>query len=70
MKKDGNNHLKGGSSKYRFQNAIELIRQKEFIILKPKSPARKNWEAAFKKMHENGDDKLIISELFDQENKL
>ena len=47
---------------------IELILEKEFIILKPKVEPRKNWEKAFKKMHENGDDKLLIDDIFGDEN--
>ena len=53
--------------KYNIQDTIELILEKGFIILKPKSPARKNWDKAFKKMHENEDDKLFISEVFTDE---
>jgi antitoxin MazE len=29
---------------------------------------RKNWEKAFKKMHENGDDQLLIDDVFEDEN--
>ena len=36
--------------------------------LKPKHEARSGWEEDFKKMHENGDDKLLINDLFDDEN--
>ena len=54
--------------KYRITNKIELIQEKGFIILKPKVTPRDNWEKAFKKMNENGDDKLLISDVFEDEN--
>ena len=54
--------------KYNFQDTIELILEKGYIILKPKTAARKGWEASFKKMHENGDDKLLIDDVFNDDN--
>ncbi|MBC7426430.1 MAG: hypothetical protein H7321_07830 [Bacteroidia bacterium] len=32
----------------------------------PKSP-RKNWDVQFKRMHKNGDDKLLIPDFFHDE---
>ncbi len=54
--------------KYNFQDTIELILEKGFIILKPKTAARKGWEKSFKKMRDNGDDKLLLPEMFKDEN--
>ena len=54
--------------KYNIQDTIELILEKGYIILKPKSPARNGWEKSFKKMHESGDDKLLMSDVFTDEN--
>ena len=54
--------------KYNIKDTVELILEKDFILLKPKVLPRKNWEKAFKKMHENGDDKLLINDLFEDEN--
>ena len=54
--------------KYSIQDKVELILEKEYIILKPKSEPRKNWEKAFKKMHENGDDTLLMNDVFEDEN--
>lgn len=48
-------------------DTVELILEKDYLILKPKKP-REGWEEAFKKMHENGDDQLIIPDVFDDEN--
>lgn len=54
--------------KYNIQDKIELILDKDFIVLKPKSEPRKNWEKAFQEMHKNGDDQLLIDDVFDDEN--
>ena len=55
------------NEKYNFQDTIELILEKGYIILKPKTKARKGWEKSFKKMKECGDDKLLISDVFTDE---
>lgn len=54
--------------KYNIQDKIELILEKGFIVLKPKAEPRKNWEKAFKTMHEKGDDQMLIDDIFDDEN--
>jgi len=54
--------------KYNITDTIELILEKEYIILKPKTAARNGWEKSFKKMHENGEDKLLMSDVFEDEN--
>ena len=54
--------------KYNIQDTVELVLEKNYIILKPKSQPRKGWEKAFKKMHENGDDKLLMNDVFEDEN--
>lgn len=54
--------------KYNINDKIELILEKEYIILKPKTEPRKGWEKAFKKMHENGDDQLLMDDVFEDEN--
>jgi antitoxin MazE len=36
-------------------------------VLKPISSSRKNWEAAFKKMNADGDDKLVMTDVFEDE---
>ncbi|MDO5616631.1 MAG: AbrB/MazE/SpoVT family DNA-binding domain-containing protein [Cruoricaptor ignavus] len=54
--------------KYQIKDKVELILEKGFIVLKPKVEPRKNWDKAFKKMHDNGDDKLLIDDIFEDEN--
>lgn len=53
--------------KYNIQDKIEVILEKGFIVLKPKNEPRKDWEIEFQKMHENGDDQLLMNDVFDDE---
>lgn len=54
--------------KYNITDKVELILEKGYIILKSKSEPRFGWEKAFQKMHENGDDTLLINDVFEDEN--
>ena len=54
--------------KYAIKDKVELILEKEQIILRPIDSPRKGWEKKFKKMNENGDDKLLMNDVFDEEN--
>lgn len=54
--------------KYNISDKVELILEKSYIIIKPKSEPRKGWDKAFKKMHENGDDQLLMNDVFEDEN--
>lgn len=53
--------------KYNIKDKVELILEEDYIILKPILEPRMGWEKAFKKMHENGDDKLLINDVFEDE---
>ncbi|WP_396149192.1 AbrB/MazE/SpoVT family DNA-binding domain-containing protein [Flavobacterium sp.] len=53
--------------KYSMHDKIELILEKGYIVLKPKTEPRVGWEKAFQKMHENGDDQLLINDIFEDE---
>ena len=53
--------------KYNIQDTVELILEKSYIIIKPKSQPRKGWEKAFKQMHDAGDDKLLLNDVFEDE---
>ena len=53
--------------KYNIKDKVELILEKGYIILKPKAEPRKGWEKAFKKMHENEDDKPLMNDVFEDE---
>ena len=54
--------------KYNIKDKVELILEKGYMILKPISRPRKDWETAFKKMNENGDDQLLFNDVFENEN--
>jgi antitoxin MazE len=54
--------------KYDIKDKVELILEKSHIIIKPLSNPRKGWGQAFKEMHDNGDDKLLFNDVFDDEN--
>ncbi len=54
--------------KYNIKDKVELILEKGYIILKPISRPRKDWEKAFKEMNENGDDQLLFNDVFEDEN--
>ncbi len=54
--------------KYNITDTVELTLEKDCIVLKPKKTSRNNWEQSFKKMHESGDDKLLMDDVFDDEN--
>ncbi len=53
--------------KYNIDDKVEMILKEGYIILKPKAEPRKGWDKAFKQMHENGDDKLLIGDVFEDE---
>jgi antitoxin MazE len=53
--------------KYQITNKVELVLENDYIILKPVTKKKKNWENAFAEMHKNGDDKLLIDSVFDDE---
>ncbi len=54
--------------KYNIRDTVELILEKSYIIIRPKHSPRKGWEKSFKRMHENGDDKPLMADIFEDEN--
>ena len=53
--------------RYNIKDKVELILEKGQIVLKPVEDPRRGWDKAFKKMHENGDDQLLLDDVFDDE---
>lgn len=53
--------------KYNIKDKVDLILEKGRIIIQPLSLPRKGWEASFKKMNENGDDRLLFNDVFEDE---
>ncbi|MFA6402458.1 MAG: AbrB/MazE/SpoVT family DNA-binding domain-containing protein [Salinivirgaceae bacterium] len=54
--------------RYNIKDTVDVIMEKGQIVIKPLSKPRKGWEKAFKEMSENGDDQLLIDDVFDDEN--
>ena len=54
--------------KYDIKDTVEVILEKGYIVLKPKATPRKGWDKAFKKMHDRGDDNMVIKDVFEDEN--
>jgi antitoxin MazE len=52
---------------YNIQAEMEIILNEHDITLKPINKAREGWEEAFRQMHANGDDQLLIDDLFADE---
>ncbi|MCI0442765.1 AbrB/MazE/SpoVT family DNA-binding domain-containing protein [bacterium] len=50
----------------KIDDEVELNVEGETIVIKPvKHKPRKNWGKAFRKMHEQGEDQLIVDDLLD-----
>ena len=54
--------------KYSIQDSLEIILEEDYIVLKPSTQAREGWDQAFQKMNEEGDDQLLLPDLFEDEN--
>lgn len=53
--------------RYNIRDEVELILQEGQIVLRPLDAPRKGWAEAFKSMAENGDDRLLMDDVFDDE---
>ena len=53
--------------RYNIRDSVNLILEKGHIIIKPVTTPRKGWEKAFREMHDNQDDKLLMPDIFDDE---
>lgn len=50
----------------KIDDEVELNVEGETIVIKPvKHKPRKNWDKAFRKMHEQDDDQLLVDDLLD-----
>ncbi|MBI6121057.1 AbrB/MazE/SpoVT family DNA-binding domain-containing protein [Salegentibacter maritimus] len=54
--------------KYHIKDKVELILEKEQIIIRPIESPRKNWEEKFKEMVNNNDDEPLMNAVFEDEN--
>jgi antitoxin MazE len=53
--------------KYNIKDKVEIILEMGQIILKPIETPRKNWDISFEKMHQEGDDTLLLTDVFEDE---
>ena len=53
--------------KYQIKDKVEVVLQDDCIIIKPIKKPREGWAEAFERMHEDGDDKLLMDDIFDDE---
>lgn len=54
--------------KYKIEDKVEMILEESQIILRPIAEPRKNWDNQFIQMAKNGDDSLLIDDVFEDEN--
>jgi antitoxin MazE len=54
--------------RYKIRDTVDLVMEKGHIIIKPLSKPRRGWDKAFKEMHANDDDKLLMDDVFEDEN--
>lgn len=53
--------------KYKITDKVEIVEKDDCIELKPTATPRENWDEAFRAMHLNNDDKLLIDDVFADE---
>ena len=53
--------------KYQIKDMVDIEMRDDALVLKPVRHPRQGWEEAFRQMHQNGDDKLLIPDVFDDE---
>jgi len=54
--------------RYEFTDKVELVFKEGFLIIQPVKKVREGWDDAFKEMSKNGDDELLIDDVFEDEN--
>lgn len=53
--------------RYNFKDKVELVFEKGYIILKPKTQPREGWDEAFERMNSEQDDLLLMDDVFEDE---
>jgi virulence-associated protein VagC len=49
-------------------DTTKIISKGDYLIIQPiKKNIRKGWNESFKKMHKNGDDTLLIDDIFEED---
>jgi len=52
---------------YHITDKVDLVMEDDCIVLKPITKPRTGWDDAFRQMHKNGDDQLLIPDVFPDE---
>jgi antitoxin MazE len=55
--------------KYGIGDTVNIEMKEDFIIIEPITKPRTDWAKSFKAMRKNGDDELLIQDIFDEESK-
>lgn len=53
--------------KYKITDKVEIVEKEDCIVLRPLAKPRENWDEAFREMHRNNDDTLLIDDVFADE---
>lgn len=53
--------------KYNIRETVELILENDQIVIRPLSKPRMGWDKAFMEMNANGDDQLLMDDVFEDE---
>lgn len=53
--------------KYGIEEEVNLKLEDDFLIIEPVKNPRENWDSLFKEMHVQGDDDLLIPDVFNDE---
>jgi len=52
---------------YHITDRVDLVMEEDCIVIKPLTKPRTGWDEIFSQMHENGDDQLLIPDVFPDE---
>ena len=52
---------------YHISDKVEMILEKDHIILRPIKKVREGWDHSFKEMSANSDDELLIDDVFPED---
>ena len=64
----GSRLSKTAPNKYKIRDTVEMILEEEQIVIRASTKPRQGWDEAFKAMNANGEDQLLMNDIFDDEN--
>lgn len=53
--------------RYQLKDRVEIVFEEGYLILRPVQQPRAGWSELFSEMHKNGDDELLIDDVFEDE---